>query len=82
MDSTYTIDSKGPGPDIFGMTGDWKFDQHPFPKVLFMGDSDSTMVTNDLLNMPRVNDTEFGFEFERYGCDKDIVRYSYKFRRK
>ena len=81
-DSTYTVDAKGPGPDIFGSQGNWKFDKYPFPRVLIMGDTDSTMYSNDLLNMPRETDVEFGFEFTRYGCEKDIIKYSYKFRRK
>ena len=81
-DSTYTVDMKGPGPDIFGSQGNWKFDKYPFPTMIIMGDTDSTTFANGLLNMPRENDMEFGFEFTRYGCEKDIVTYSYKFTRK
>lgn len=74
-DSTYEVTEKGPGPDIFGDNGTWEFTNYPFPESVMMYGMDTTTLT--LKNMPRANDTQFGFEFTRMGCGSDYLAYEY-----
>ncbi len=74
-DSTYTVDEKGPGPNIFGDNGTWTFTNYPFPESVMMYNVDTTTLA--LKNMPRANDFQFGFEFTREGCGAPYVAYEY-----
>jgi len=79
-DSTYSVDEKGPGPNVFGNGGTWQFTNYPFPEGVVLYSTDTT--TFDLKNMPRANDLFFGIEFTRHGCDKDYIKYTYNLKRK
>ena len=79
-DSTYTVDEKGPGPDVLGNNGTWVFTNYPFPEGVVLYATDT--ISLDLTNMPRANDLHMGVEFTRNGCDKDYIKYTYNFIRK
>lgn len=78
-DSTYKVDEKGPGPDVFGDNGTWVFTNYPYPEGFVLYGADTT--TFSLSNMPRSNDVTVGIQFERNGCDKTYIRYTYEFNR-
>ncbi len=79
-DSTYSVDEKGPGPDIFGDNGTWTFTNYPYPEGVVLYSTDTISI--DLKNMPRANDMFFGLEFTRNGCDKNYIKYTYNLKRK
>lgn len=80
-DSTYLVDEKGPGPDVFGTNGTWHFDQYPYPKAIHFYSATDT-VHADLENMPRETDTYVGFTFTRNGCGADYMSYTFTLKRK
>ncbi|MCT4624587.1 MAG: DUF5004 domain-containing protein [Schleiferiaceae bacterium] len=78
-DSTYTVDEKGPGPDIFGDNGKWVFPSYPFPENIVMYGTDT--VTLELKSMPRAIDALMAFSFVRSGCGEDYIDYEYELTR-
>jgi len=80
-DSTYSVNQQGPGFDVFGPGGTWRYNTPEYPSELQLV-QDSTIVILPLGNMPRSIDQNVSFIYGRERCDKPSVSYQLTFTRK
>jgi hypothetical protein len=80
-DSTYSVNQQGPGFDVFGDGGTWRYNTPEYPSELHLV-QDSTIVILPLGNMPRSIDQNVSFIYGRERCDKPSVSYQLTFTRK
>ena len=80
-DSTYSVNQQGPGFDVFGSGGTWRYNTPEYPSELQLV-QDSTIVILPLGNMPRSIDQNVSFIYGRERCDKPSVSYQLTFTRK
>ena len=80
-DSTYSVNQKGPGFDVFGNGGGWRYNTPEYPSELHLT-QDSILVVLPLGNMPRSIDQHVTFLYARERCDKPSVSYQLTFTRK
>ena len=80
-DSTYSVNQQGPGFDVFGAGGTWRYNTPEYPSELHLV-QDSTIVILPLGNMPRSIDQNVSFIYGRERCDKPSVSYQLTFTRK
>ena len=80
-DSTYSVNQQGPGFDVFGNGGTWRYNTPEYPSELQLV-QDSTIVILPLGNMPRSIDQNVSFIYGRERCDKPSVSYQLTFTRK
>ena len=80
-DSTYSVNQQGPGFDVFGNGGTWRYNTPGYPSELHLT-QDSSVVILPLGNMPRSIDQNVSFIFARERCDKPSVSYQLTFTRK
>ena len=81
-DSTYSVSSQGPGFDLFGAGGTWKYNTPEFPSELHLIQFDTLTTELGLGNMPRTIDQNFSVVYNRIRCDKPSVSYTLMFTRK
>ncbi len=81
-DSTYSVSSQGPGFDLFGAGGTWKYNTPEFPSELHLIQFDTLTMELGLGNMPRTIDQNFSLVYNRIRCDKPSVSYTLMFTRK
>lgn len=81
-DSTYNVTSQGPGFNLFGTGGTWRYDSPEFPTELQLTQFDTVVTALPLGNMPRTIDTQVSFVYDRIRCDKPSVSYKLIFTRK
>lgn len=81
-DSTYTVNSQGPGFDLFGAGGTWKYNTPEFPSELHLTQFDTVTTVLPLGNMPRTIDQNVSIVYDRIRCDKPSVSYRLTFTRK
>ena len=81
-DSTYAVNSQGPGFDLFGAGGTWKYNTPEFPSELHLTQFDTVTTVLPLGNMPRAIDQNVSFVYDRVRCDKPSVSYKLTFTRK
>jgi len=80
-DSTYAVNSTGPGFNVFGTSGTWRYNSPQFPSELHLTEDTVTTVL-PLGNMPRTTDQNVVFVYNRVRCDKPSVSYKLTFTRK
>ena len=80
-DSTYSVNSSGPGFNIFGTSGTWRYNSLQYPLELHLTEDTVTTVL-PLGNMPRTIDQNVLFVYDRVRCDKPSVSYKLIFTRK
>ena len=80
-DSTYSVNSVGPGFNVFGTSGTWSYNSPQFPSELHLTEDTVTTVL-PLGNMPRTIDQNVVFVYDRVRCDKPSVSYKLIFTRK
>ena len=80
-DSTYSVNSSGPGFNVFGTSGTWRYNSLQYPLELHLTEDTVTTVL-PLGNMPRTIDQNVLFVYDRVRCDKPSVSYKLIFTRK
>ena len=80
-DSTYSVNSVGPGFNVFGTSGTWSYNSPQYPSELHLIEDTVTTVL-PLGNMPRTIDQNVVFVYDRVRCDKPSVSYKLIFTRK
>ncbi|MEY2963651.1 MAG: hypothetical protein RL754_912 [Bacteroidota bacterium] len=80
-DSTYSVNEQGPGFDLFGAGGTWRYNTPEFPSELQLTQDTVTTVLA-LGNMPRTIDVNLGIVYSRERCEKPSVQYNLTFTRK
>ena len=80
-DSTYSVNSSGPGFNIFGTSGTWRYNSLQYPLELHLTEDTVTTIL-PLGNMPRTIDQNVLFVYDRVRCDKPSVSYKLIFTRK
>ena len=80
-DSTYSVNSAGPGFNVFGTLGTWRYNSPQYPSELHLTQDTVTTVL-PLGNMPRTIDPNVVFVYNRVRCDKPSVSYKLTFTRK
>ena len=80
-DSTYSVNSAGPGFNVFGTSGTWRYNSPQYPSELHLTEDTVTTVL-PLGNMPRTIDQNVVFVYDRVRCDKPSVSYKLTFTRK
>ena len=78
----YIVSSQGPGFDLFGAGGTWKYNSPEFPSELYLTQFDTLTTVLPLGNMPRAIDQNFSVVYNRIRCDKPSVAYTLMFTRK
>jgi hypothetical protein len=80
--NSYSVVQAGVLPRFFGTGGTWAYDATPYPTALHLYTSNGDTLEAPLANMPRENDTKFGFNIERTDtCGTVYLRYIYSFNR-
>ena len=80
-DSTYSVNSAGPGFNVFGTSGTWRYNSPQYPSELHLTE-DTVITVLPLGNMPRTTDQNVVFVYDRVRCDKPSVSYKLIFTRK
>jgi hypothetical protein len=80
-DSTYSVNSAGPGFNVFGTSGTWRYNSPQYPSELHLTEDTVTTIL-PLGNMPRSIDQNVVFVYDRVRCDKPSVSYKLTFTRK
>ena len=80
-DSTYSVNSEGPGFNVFGTSGTWRYNSPQYPSELHLT-MDTVTTILPLGNMPRTIDPNVVFVYDRVRCDKPSVSYKLTFTRK
>ena len=80
-DSTYSVNSVGPGFNVFGTSGTWRYNSPQYPSELHLT-MDTVTTILPLGNMPRTIDPNVVFVYDRVRCDKPSVSYKLTFTRK
>ena len=80
-DSTYSVNSSGPGFNVFGTSGTWRYNSLQYPLELHLTEDTVTTVL-PLGNMPRTIDQNVLFVYDSVRCDKPSVSYKLIFTRK
>ena len=80
-DSTYSVNSAGPGFNVFGTSGTWRYNSPQYPSELHLT-MDTVTTILPLGNMPRTIDPNVVFVYDRVRCDKPSVSYKLTFTRK
>ena len=80
-DSTYSVNSSGPGFNVFGTSGTWRYNSPQYPSELHLTE-DTVITVLPLGNMPRTTDQNVVFVYDRVRCDKPSVSYKLIFTRK
>ena len=80
-DSTYSVNSAGPGFNVFGTSGTWRYNSPQYPSELHLT-MDTVTTVLPLGNMPRTIDPNVVFVYDRVRCDRPSVSYKLTFTRK
>jgi hypothetical protein len=80
-DSTYAVLSQGPGFNVFGNGGTWRYNTPNYPTELHLT-QDTLVTVLPLGNMPRTVDENVVFVYSRERCEKPSVSYKLTFTRK
>ena len=81
LDSTYSVNQQGPGFDVFGAGGTWRYDTPEYPTELHLM-QDTVLTILPLGNMPRTIDQTLSLVYSRERCEKPSVSYELTFTRK